>query len=102
MRPLLSLLMIVKDEAANVERTIASCAGIIDEWCIFDAGSTDGTQDVVRRALAGVTGVLHEGPRISQKYADRIDYAATRNVILDIHEHIVTPSVFTLFLNGDE
>ncbi|MFF3066923.1 glycosyltransferase [Kitasatospora sp. NPDC057936] len=52
--------MIVKDEAAVIERCLASVRGLVDTWVISDTGSTDGTQELIRRALAGIPGELHE------------------------------------------
>jgi tetratricopeptide (TPR) repeat protein len=57
--PSLALCMIVRDEAASIERCIASVRDLIDYWVICDTGSVDRTPDVVRRALAGVPGELH-------------------------------------------
>jgi hypothetical protein len=52
--------MIVKDEVDVLERCFDSCRKLIDHWAICDTGSTDGTQDLVRRALAGIPGELHQ------------------------------------------
>ena len=54
--------MIVRDEAAVIERCLASVRDHIDTWVICDTGSTDGTQDLVRTALSGIPGELHERP----------------------------------------
>ncbi len=54
-----SLCMIVKNEAEVIERCIASVRHLIDHWVICDTGSTDGTPDVIARALAGIPGELH-------------------------------------------
>ncbi|MGF1425400.1 glycosyltransferase [Kitasatospora sp. LaBMicrA B282] len=54
--------MIVKDESKVIERCLASVRGLIDTWVISDTGSTDGTQELVRRALSGIPGELHEEP----------------------------------------
>src|ERR1700719_1626969 len=43
------LCMIVRDDAAVIERCLTSVRGVIDSWVICDTGSTDATQDVVRR-----------------------------------------------------
>ena len=45
---LLSACMIVKDEIDNLERCLASLAGIADEVVIYDTGSTDGSVELAR------------------------------------------------------
>jgi tetratricopeptide (TPR) repeat protein len=42
-QPLLSLCMIVRDEAATIERAIASARPFVDEIVVLDTGSVDGT-----------------------------------------------------------
>ena len=54
-----SLCMIVKNEAEVIERCFASVRHLIDHWVICDTGSTDGTPEVIERALAGIPGELH-------------------------------------------
>jgi glycosyltransferase involved in cell wall biosynthesis len=61
-RSSICLCMIVKNEAAVIERCLASVRGLVDYWVVSDTGSTDGTQDLVRAAMAGVPGELHEDP----------------------------------------
>ena len=61
-KPSICLCMIVKDEAGVIERCLESVRGVIDYWVICDTGSTDGTQDLVRRALDGIPGELHQQP----------------------------------------
>ena len=56
------LCMIVKNESRVIERCLASVRPIIDAWAIVDTGSTDGTQDIVRGALADLPGELVERP----------------------------------------
>jgi glycosyltransferase involved in cell wall biosynthesis len=73
---MLTLSMILKNEAHTIEKTLASAKPHIDRWCILDTGSTDGTQDVVRKALEGIPGELHETPFV--------DFSTTRNVAMDL------------------
>ncbi|MFJ9512313.1 glycosyltransferase [Streptomyces sp. NPDC101754] len=54
--------MIVKNESAVIERCLKSVRGLIDTWVISDTGSTDGTQQLIRSALKGIPGELHEEP----------------------------------------
>jgi glycosyltransferase involved in cell wall biosynthesis/SAM-dependent methyltransferase len=54
--------MIVRNEAHIIHELIASVADHIDSWVIVDTGSTDGTQDLIRRLMAerGIPGELFE------------------------------------------
>ena len=56
--------MIVKNEADVVAETLDSVAPYISSWVIVDTGSTDGTQDVIRKHMArlGISGELHKRP----------------------------------------
>lgn len=57
-RPHLRLAMIVRNEAAIIERVLASAAPVIDSWRIIDTGSTDATRALIETALTGVPGEL--------------------------------------------
>ncbi|HEU5426877.1 MAG TPA: glycosyltransferase [Actinocrinis sp.] len=56
------LCMIVKNEAAVIARCLESVRDLLSYWVISDTGSTDGTQDLIRTALDGIPGELHEEP----------------------------------------
>jgi tetratricopeptide (TPR) repeat protein len=58
----LCLCMIVENESAVIERCLASVRDLISCWVISDTGSTDGTQALIREALDGIPGELHEDP----------------------------------------
>lgn len=90
-RDLLTLSMIVKDEARTIARTLASVKPYIDHWVILDTGSTDATREIVKRELAGVPGELHEEPFV--------DFETTRNLALDrCGQH----TEFILWMDADD
>jgi glycosyltransferase involved in cell wall biosynthesis len=60
--PSICLCMIVKNEANVIERCLASVRDLVDTWVISDTGSTDGTQQLIRTAMQGIPGELHEEP----------------------------------------
>lgn len=59
------LTMIVKNESEVIERCIDSVREHIAHWVIVDTGSTDGTQELVRRLLADIDGELYEREWVS-------------------------------------
>jgi hypothetical protein len=74
--PSICLCMIVRDEVDVLERCLDSCRELIGHWVICDTGSTDGTQDLIRRVLAGVPGELHEH--------DWVDFAHNRSELMKL------------------
>lgn len=63
--PRVGLHMIVRDEAHVIERCLRSVRPLIDWWVVSDTGSSDGTQELVRRTLADVPGRLLERPWVN-------------------------------------
>ena len=90
-KPLLALVMIVKNEARSIKETIASVKGFVDRWLVLDTGSTDGTQDLVREAFGELPGRVVE--------EDFVDFGTTRNRALEL---LGTEATFSLMLSGDE
>ena len=70
------LSMIVRDEAPVILRCLASVRPLIGAWAIVDTGSGDGTQALVREALADLPGALIERPWQ--------DFAHNRNQALEL------------------
>ena len=91
---LLGLVMIVKNEAKGLAKTLVSLRSHINKWTILDTGSTDGTQDVIRRELAAIPGTLHEEPFV--------DFATSRNRALELHARGQRPTQFTLMPDADD
>jgi len=58
----LTLSMIVKNEAPNIERCLASCAPFIDYYVICDTGSTDNTKEIIKKFFddRGIPGEIHD------------------------------------------
>jgi predicted O-methyltransferase YrrM/tetratricopeptide (TPR) repeat protein len=63
---LIHLVIMVKNAGAGFEQVLRNNLPVIDRWTVLDTGSTDGTQDVVRKVLGGVKkGALYEEPFIN-------------------------------------
>jgi glycosyltransferase involved in cell wall biosynthesis len=91
--------MIVRNEAPVIGRCLASVRPWIDAWAVVDTGSTDGTQDRVREALAGLPGELWERPwrDFGHNRSEAIQLAGTRAdylLFLDADEEWVAPPGF--------
>jgi len=74
LKPLISLCMIVKDEADNLPRCLESVKGIVDEIVVVDTGSTDETPQIAQRYGAKVirfewTGSFSDARNESLKHA---------------------------------
>jgi glycosyltransferase involved in cell wall biosynthesis len=54
--------MIVRDEAAVIERCLGSVRPLIDHWVVCDTGSADDTPERIAAALEGVPGELVRRP----------------------------------------
>ena len=91
--PLLSLAMIVKNEAESIRATIASVASVVDHVVLLDTGSTDGTPELAR------TECTRLGLPIDIYYEKFVDFSTTRNKAIELAERA---SQFVLMLSGDE
>jgi len=64
---LICLCMIVKNAGPLFENVLEANKPNFDRWCMLDTGSTDGTQDVIKRVLADKDGHLYEEPFVNFK-----------------------------------
>jgi glycosyltransferase involved in cell wall biosynthesis len=83
--------MIVRNEASVIRRCLDSVRSIIDYWVIVDTGSSDGTQEIIRQHLHGLSGELHEQPWR--------DFAYNRSEALDLARG---KSDYTLIIDADD
>jgi hypothetical protein len=95
-RPLLVLVMIVKDEAHTIFKTLKSVEDIADAAVVLDTGSTDGTPTVVNGLR-----LASNRPMITLAEQAFVDFATARNYALSIQAH-VAPATFALSLSADE
>jgi tetratricopeptide (TPR) repeat protein len=67
------LVMIVKNETRSIEETLRAAAPFVTSFLVLDTGSTDGTQELVRRVMGelGLPGEVEQ--------AEWDGYAASRN-----------------------
>lgn len=94
-KPLLALVMIVKNEERSIRKTLESVEGAVDSYLLLDTGSTDRTREIVRKAVPKEKLRLCEEPFV--------DFATTRNRALDLERAASgCGAEFTLMLSGDE
>jgi glycosyltransferase involved in cell wall biosynthesis len=77
-RPGLSICMMVRDEAAVLQRCLDSVKGLYDELCVVDTGSTDGTVAIAKRNGA----IVEECGDCNDETGRIVDFSRPRNVAL--------------------
>lgn len=105
-RPTICLAMIVRDEAPVIERCLTSVRSHVGSWLIVDTGSTDGTQDLVRKLMADLPGELIERPWIDfgHNRTEALEAARPRadyTFVIDADEVLDAPAVGWPALTGD-
>lgn len=75
-RPSVVLAMIVRDEAAVIERCLDSVRPVIDGWVIVDTGSLDDTPARIESTLRGIPGRLEHRPWV--------DFGHNRSELMDL------------------
>lgn len=92
-RPTICLNMIVKDEKDVIERCLQSILPIIDYWVIVDTGSTDGTQEIIKKFMKShrIPGEIHERPWMN--------FSHNRNEALQLAKR---KADYLFFIDADE
>jgi hypothetical protein len=88
--------MIIKNGGPLLEKVLTENLPFIDRWCILDTGSTDGTQEMIRRVLKNKKGKLYEEPFVNFK--------VSRNRCLDLAKKVCKFSLMlddTYGMRGD-
>jgi glycosyltransferase involved in cell wall biosynthesis/tetratricopeptide (TPR) repeat protein len=105
---LVNICIMVKNGGETFERVLRENMPFADRWTILDTGSTDGTQDVVRRVLEGQEYTLAEEPFVNFRDSRNrcLDLAGTKckyNIMLD-DTYILRGDVrkFLAEVRGDE
>lgn len=94
MTPRICLNMIVRNEAAIIERCLTALAPHIGCWAITDTGSTDDTIEIIQRVFAGIIpGVLTKHPFEN--------FAQARNAALDAARGLEHPGWSLLLADAD-
>jgi tetratricopeptide (TPR) repeat protein len=75
-RPLLELVMIIKNAESVIKDTLESVIPFIDHYTILDTGSKDKTVEIIRETLKNVSGNIYQEPFI--------DFSTSRNRALDL------------------
>jgi glycosyltransferase involved in cell wall biosynthesis len=93
--------MIVKNEARVLKRCLDSVRPFVHHWIIVDTGSTDGTQELIRKELSGVPGELFERPwkNFGHNRSEALALArgkADYILIMDADEVLEVPAGFSL------
>lgn len=70
------LSMIVKNEAHCIEKCLESVKPFIDYWVICDTGSTDNTEEIIKKCLADIPGEIH--------HHEWEDFSSNRNKALEL------------------
>ena len=94
MNDLICFVMMVKNEARAIEKTLLSVKGHVDKVVILDTGSTDDTVGILNRVF---TEHRIDGKIVVEKF---VDFSTTRNRALALAD--AYGCVFSLMLSGDE
>ena len=87
--------MMVKDEEKRIGITIESCIEHVDRVIILDTGSKDKTKEIIDEICK------KRGKKVIIEEGEFIDYATSRNILLDICDK-KSESYFILLMDGND
>lgn len=90
----ITLCMIVKNERDVIERCLNSVKRWITDYAIVDTGSTDGTQDLIRKCLSEMPGEVRDMPWR--------EFDGSRNDALELAKAHANREGWLLFIDADE
>lgn len=85
------LSMIVKNEAHCISKCLESVKPFIDYWIICDTGSTDNTEEIIRKCLDGIPGEIHNH--------EWEDFSTNRNKALELAKD---KADYTFIIDADD
>ena len=107
--PKICLVMIVKNESNVIKRCIDSVKDYISHWVIVDTGSTDGTQDLIRKIMDEykIPGDLYERPWVDFGFnrTESLNYSkgiCDYRLIIDADDVLLTDNGANPFKNLDK
>ncbi|HSX26994.1 MAG TPA: glycosyltransferase [Chlamydiales bacterium] len=83
--------MIVKNESDVIESSLNSVKHLIDYWVIIDTGSTDNTQEIIKKCLQDIPGELYQ--------ISSTDLTQNRNIALSLAK---SKADYTLLIDASE
>lgn len=92
--PLLSAVLIVKNESASIAKVIKTASQFVDAITVLDTGSEDGTQDIIRNEFPFV--------HLFEEKIEPWNFSVARNRVAEIDAALPEPALFQLSLNADE
>ena len=94
-KPTVTLCMIVKDESHIIQDCLKSVARFIDRYDITDTGSTDGTQDLIKKTFdeLGIPGDVHQSDwkgfgKSRSESLENCEIKADYGLIIDADDYI--------------